>query len=89
MTDTTPTQPPVKMVLKPVPDRGIRVQSSKTKSSLQFALPGSLPEPGGCSADSPSQSVQYHLHDLSETIQINTTSVPQPFLEPDKLEQWK
>ncbi|PTB55188.1 hypothetical protein M431DRAFT_86142 [Trichoderma harzianum CBS 226.95] len=69
MTDATPTQPPLKRVLKPVPDRGIRVQSSKTKSSHQFALPGSLPEP--------------------ETIQINTTSVPQPFLEPDKLEQWK
>ncbi|UKZ75530.1 hypothetical protein TrVFT333_003217 [Trichoderma virens FT-333] len=69
MTDIKSTQQPVKRVLKPVPDHGTRVQSSKTRSSHQFALLGSLPEP--------------------EIIQINTTSVPQPFLEPEKLEQWK
>ncbi|KAL7943112.1 hypothetical protein V8C42DRAFT_114140 [Trichoderma barbatum] len=69
MADTKPTQQPVKKTLKPVPERGTRVHSSKTTSNHQFALPGSLPEP--------------------EITHINTTSVPQPFLEPDKLEQWK
>ncbi|KAH6609221.1 hypothetical protein Trco_002567 [Trichoderma cornu-damae] len=69
MTDSRPTQQPVKRVLKPVPDRGARVHSSKTKSELRFGLPGSFPAP--------------------EIIRIDTASVPQPFLEPDKLEQWK
>ncbi|PTB73475.1 hypothetical protein M440DRAFT_1339647 [Trichoderma longibrachiatum ATCC 18648] len=72
MTDSKTVKPPVKRVLKPVPDRsdrGIHVHSSKTKCSDQFALPGSVPEP--------------------EIVRINTMAVPQPFLEPDKLEQWK
>ncbi|PTB68226.1 hypothetical protein BBK36DRAFT_1114050 [Trichoderma citrinoviride] len=69
MTDSKTEKQPVKRVLKPVPDRGIYVHSSKTKSNDQFALPGSVPEP--------------------EIVRINTMAVPQPFLEPDKLEQWK
>ncbi|RFU80682.1 hypothetical protein TARUN_1530 [Trichoderma arundinaceum] len=70
MTDSRPTQQPAKRVLKPVPEHGTRVHSSKTtKAEVQFALPGSLPEP--------------------EIIRISAASVPQPFLEPDKLEQWK
>ncbi|EHK40310.1 hypothetical protein TRIATDRAFT_322762 [Trichoderma atroviride IMI 206040] len=64
-----PTPPPVKMVLKPVPDHGTRIQSPQTGSEVQFVLPGTLPEP--------------------EVIRINTATVSQPFLEPDKLEQWK
>ncbi|KAL7926852.1 hypothetical protein ACQKWADRAFT_90687 [Trichoderma austrokoningii] len=64
-----PTPPPVKMVLKPVPDHGIRIQPPRTKSEVRFVLPGALPEP--------------------EAIRINTATVSQPFLESDKLEQWK
>ncbi|KAL7902069.1 hypothetical protein HDV63DRAFT_62886 [Trichoderma sp. SZMC 28014] len=40
-----PTPPPVKMVLKPVPDHGTHIQSAQTKSEVQFVLPGTLPEP--------------------------------------------
>ncbi|EGR47569.1 uncharacterized protein TRIREDRAFT_108870 [Trichoderma reesei QM6a] len=69
MTDSKTVKQPVKRVLKPVPDHGAYVHSSKTKFNDQFALPGSVPEP--------------------EIVRINTMAVPQPFLEPDKLEQWK
>ncbi|TFA98256.1 hypothetical protein CCMA1212_009899 [Trichoderma ghanense] len=69
MTDSQTVKQPVKRVLKPVPDHGIHVHSSKTKCTDQFALPGSVPEP--------------------EIVRINTMAVPQPFLEPDKLEQFK
>ncbi|KAK1254915.1 hypothetical protein MKX08_008910 [Trichoderma sp. CBMAI-0020] len=73
-----PTPPPVKKVLKPVPDHATRIQSPQTKSEVQFVLPGTLPEPG---------TVTYTV--LLEVIRINTATVSQPFLEPDKLEQWK
>ncbi|KAH8125374.1 hypothetical protein LI328DRAFT_133035 [Trichoderma asperelloides] len=43
-----PAPPPVKRVLKPVPDHGVRIESPKTKSEVQFVLPGTLPEPGWC-----------------------------------------
>ncbi|KAL7811297.1 hypothetical protein V8C44DRAFT_331283 [Trichoderma aethiopicum] len=95
MTDSKTVTPPVKRVLKPVPDRsdrGIHVHSSKTNCNDQFALPGSAPEPGkylvGCPVHA-SRIGSLAYMPWPEIIRINTMAVPQPFLEPDKLEQWK
>ncbi|KAF7549809.1 hypothetical protein G7Z17_g6147 [Cylindrodendrum hubeiense] len=46
MPDPDAIRPPIKRILKPAPVSKIHVHSSTLKSEVQFALPGTIPDPG-------------------------------------------
>ncbi|KAL6413520.1 hypothetical protein AUP68_03035 [Ilyonectria robusta] len=46
MPDSKTVRPPVKRTLKPAPPSQSHVHSPTSKSEVQFALPGTVPNPG-------------------------------------------
>jgi hypothetical protein len=76
MTDSKTVKQPVKRVLKPVPDHGAYVHSSKTKFNDQFALPGSVPEPGKYHVDSSFMSLRTGLLTCIPTLRAIARNCP-------------
>ncbi|EXV00544.1 hypothetical protein X797_006260 [Metarhizium robertsii] len=86
MVEVKSSRPPQKRTLKPAPLPSTYVESSRSKSEVQFALPADQPQVGKLSSHK--QRSASRLTVDAETVRINTCAVSQPLLEPDALQRF-